>query len=108
METDNSNNSGNERHLVAQPQPHDSGPESSDADGDVDDEACYDNWLKAFSNQWLHNQLTHQVSLAAGNSFWILAMKYIPKLMEMKENEGVTRKIPQFLQVILSFMAIYN
>ena len=82
--------------------PGDSGPESSSGDGgdaSTDEENSYQYCFKALSNQWLHSQLTHHVSLAACNSFWNLAMQNIPKLMEMKKNERVTRKIPQFTQV---------
>ena len=79
--------------------PVDSGPESSSDDASTADDDSYQVWLKAFSNECLHSQLTHHVSLAATNSMWNLAFKYIPKLMELKEKEGITKRIPQFVQV---------
>lgn len=78
--------------------PGDSGPDSSSDDSAANDES-YQQWFKALSNEWLHSQLTHNVSLAASNSFWELAFKYLPKLMELKEEERISKKIPQFLQV---------
>ena len=83
---------------VEEPPPDDSDPNSSNNEAsDEDDSFQYS--FKAFSNQWLHTQLTHKVSLAASNSMWNLAMKNVQNLMELKERDGVSKKIPQFLQV---------
>lgn len=46
--------------------------------------------------QWLKLQLTHDVSLAATDAFWSLAMKCIPKLLHIRDVQGIKRKIPQF------------
>ena len=46
--------------------------------------------------QWLRLQLTHDVSLAATDAFWNLAMKSIPKLLHIRDVQGIKRKIPQF------------
>lgn len=64
-----------------------------------DDEISFDSIFNSFSKQWLHTQLTHHVSLAASNSFWKLSFQNVAKLLELKHNEQVTRKIPQFMQV---------
>ena len=55
--------------------------------------------FQSFSKQWLHAQLSHHVSLSATNSFWALSMKYVPKLIAMKEQENIKKKVPQFVQV---------
>lgn len=51
------------------------------------------------SNQWLQVQLTHKVSLTAANAFWKLSFKHLKEIFDLKEAEGVKRKIPQFQQV---------
>ena len=68
----------------------------------TDEEEEDDSFLtvfQAFSREWLQTQLTHQVSLSASNSFWVLAMKYIPGIHELKTAERIQHKIPQFMQV---------
>ena len=58
----------------------------------------FDSLFDSFSKQWLHTHLTHHVSLAASNTLWQLAFKYVSKIQELKQHEDVKRKIPQFLQ----------
>ena len=73
--------------------------EADDDDDDEDEENSFESLFLSFSNQWLHTQLTHHVSLAASNDFWKLSFKYVSKILEFKFNEGVKSKIPQFLQI---------
>ena len=79
--------------------PDDNDPDDS-GDNDVEqDENSFAEMLKSFSNEWLHVQLTHHVSLSATNAFWGLTLKHFQQLMDLKEAEGIKRKIPQFGQV---------
>ena len=55
--------------------------------------------FKSFSNQWLHAKLTHHVSLTAANAFWKLSFQYVGRLLQMKIDQNIKRKIPQFPQV---------
>ena len=48
---------------------------------------------------WLHTQVTHHVSLAATKAFWKLSFQHVAKLYELKADQGISRKIPQFPQV---------
>lgn len=57
----------------------------------------YSNLLQKFSEKWLLVQLTHQVSGAAANSFWKLSMETLPKLLEARSNEEVTKHVPGFI-----------
>ena len=46
----------------------------------------------------MHAQLTHHVSISAANHFWSLAFKYVGHLLQLKSNENINKKIPQFIQ----------
>lgn len=78
--------------------PDDTDPTDS-GDSDDDKEGCFEDMFAALSKQWLNVHLTHHVSLAATSSFWRLSLKYFHKMLEMKKDEGIERKIPQYLQV---------
>ena len=71
--------------------PADSEPEESDD--------SYNDIFRAFSNAWLETQLTHHVSLTAANKFWSLSQNYMPKLLDLRKTEHITRKVPQFPQI---------
>ena len=73
--------------------------DESDEDDDEDEDISFNSLFYSFSKQWLNAQLNHNVSLAASNSFWNLAFKYVSKLHELKETENIKRKIPQFMQI---------
>lgn len=72
---------------------------SSSSDGDDENEASFDSLFQSFSQKWLNTQLTHHVSLAAANAFWSMEFQYVSELHDLKVAEGISRKIPQFLQV---------
>lgn len=79
------------------------GSENDDGDGDEEEgneeEIDFESTFFSFSKEWLNTQLTHRVSLTASNCFWKLALKYIPKIHELKTAENIKKKIPQYLQV---------
>ena len=89
--------------IIPNPRPtSDDSPPSDPSDPEEEEEEgneSFKDLLEFFSRQWLQTQLTHKVSLAASNSFWLLAMQNIPRIMELKNIEGHKRKIPQFMQV---------
>ena len=58
----------------------------------------YSSVLSTLSKQWMHTQLTHRVSATAANSFWSIALHQIPKLLDAKGNQHITRKTPMFTQ----------
>ena len=93
-EIDSSIHSGE---LIPHPTPpsDDSGPDEEEEE----EEDNFRNLFETFSMKWTNTQVTHSVSLSAANSFWMTAMEFIPRLMELKRLEGVKHKIPQFLQV---------
>lgn len=47
---------------------------------------------------WLLTEIEHHVSKAASSSFWKVADKYFHSLYGAKEREGISRKVPQFMQ----------
>ena len=79
-------------------------PDSSDPEEDEQDvENDYVSFFNSFCKQWLHTQLTHHVSLAASNTFWKLSFENISKIFDLKRNENISRKIPQFYQIRKNF-----
>ena len=46
--------------------------------------------------EWLRIQLTHDVSIAATDAFWSLAIQWIGRLHRIRDIQGIKRKIPQF------------
>ena len=53
--------------------------------------------LDSFSEKWVQTQLTHRVSLSAASAFWSLSFKYVLDILQLKENEGVKKNVPQFV-----------
>ena len=49
--------------------------------------------------KWLSVHLTHNVSLSATYEFWKLGLAAFPLLMQFKEEENISRKTPQFVQL---------
>ena len=86
-ETDNSAISGD----YESPSPPSSPPPSPPREN-------YFSVLESLSKKWLSAQLTHHVSAAGANTFWDIAMDAIPKMVSIKDVEGVTRKTPRFTQ----------
>ena len=84
--------------VAAPTQSQDSDDNDPDPDHD-EEEQSFDSLFETFSEQWLQAQLTHHVSLAASNDFWKLSFKYVSEIIEMKRQENINKKIPQFLQI---------
>lgn len=77
-------------------------PSPSNGSGDdsnIEEEESFDSLFHSFSKKWMETQLTHHVSLSAANDFWKLSFKCIADIFDKKIAEGVSRKIPQYLQV---------
>ena len=72
--------------------PYDS---ESDFNNDIND-SNYADMLEDLSKSWLLIELQHNVSSAASDAFWKLAMNSFSHLMTTKEACKVTRKTPQF------------
>ena len=68
--------------------------------GDLNDTEDYFQALDSLSKLWLSIQLTHNVSLAAAYEFWKVALIRFPKLLQLKESEEITRKVPQFVHLL--------
>ena len=49
-------------------------------------------FLEEISKKWILAQMKHHVSAEAANSFWDLAMKYVPLSLQQRQ-----KKIPQFV-----------
>ena len=56
----------------------------------------YFDLLENVSKQWLTVQLCHDVSQAAADDFWAIAIEWMNRLHAVKETLGVKRKIPLF------------
>ena len=82
--------------------------DSSDSGSDIDSwegdeaeeepETEYDKLYRIITEKWQLIEVNHNVSKAATNEFWEVAVRLIPTLIEMKKNT-VTRKIPQFVHI---------
>ena len=59
----------------------------------------YFDMLDNLSKKWMSVHLTHNVSLTATYEFWKLAMKTIPKLMDVKKRQDIQRKTPQLVHL---------
>ena len=64
----------------------------------IGDEENYFTILSELSKQWLFAELHHNVSAEAVNSFWSVAMDFIPKLSEHKNRTNIEKKTPNFIQ----------
>ena len=67
-----------------------------EVDGNIDD---YYTILDALSNEWMNAELDHTISKVASNKMWQLAFKFLPKLLEAKRIQRITRKTPAFKQI---------
>ena len=47
---------------------------------------------------WLQTEIDHHISLAASNALWKVSDKFFHNMYEAKQREGISKKIPQFLQ----------
>ena len=61
-----------------------------------EEEEDYFTILENMSRQWILSEVDHTVSQSATNSFWDVAFSFIPKLLEAKKLQKVTRKVPKF------------
>ena len=61
-------------------------------------EDTYKDVLHSLSWKWLLAQLTHKVSAKAANTFWDIAMHFLPILLDLKKREGMLKKTPKFIQ----------
>ena len=52
-----------------------------------------EDYLETLSKQWMLAQMKHQASAEAANSFWDLAFKSIPNVLEQRN-----KKVPRFVQ----------
>ena len=59
----------------------------------------YEKQLHSLSKAWLNVELSHNISKIASNTLWDLALSFVQPLMDAKEQEGVTKKIPKFQQL---------
>lgn len=70
-------------------------PDSTDDDNHDD----YHTLLENLSKKWLLTQFTHNVSAAAANSYWQLAVNQLPGLSVAKERCGVEKHVPGFVHI---------
>ena len=61
-----------------------------------DENPGYYNLLHEMSEKWMSTQSNHKVSATATDAFWNIALKYWPKIVSAKKNEGITKKTPMF------------
>ena len=59
----------------------------------------YSSLLDSLSQKWMENELDHTISQTASDALWKLAFSFIPKIMESKHLQNVTRKIPGFKHI---------
>lgn len=58
-------------------------------------ESYHSIYLK-LTEAWILSELGHRMSLTASNEFWKIATEFFPRLIEAKQRESITKKIPQF------------
>ena len=63
---------------------------------DDDEEQDYHSILQALYEKWVVAEVDHTISQTASNDLWKIAFKFIPKLLDAKRNQQITRKIPSF------------
>ena len=60
----------------------------------------YNELLEGLAKKWQLTQLTHNVSVAAANSFWNLSLSLIPGVFNAKENSVPNNKqVPGFVHM---------
>lgn len=83
---------------------HESSGVEEDGEGethdDIEDEVLqeddYFSALDSLAEKWLLVELDHHVSKTAADSYWSLATKMVSKVLDLKKEQGVQRKTPQF------------
>ena len=74
----------------------------SDLDEDDDQEADdivqqdYASLLETLSEKWISAKMEHNISKVGTNALWKIGFNLIPKLLEAKNLERITKKTPQF------------
>ena len=66
-------------------------------DDTMETEVPYSDVLHEVSKKWLTIQLRHEFSQHAVNEFWSVAITDMKRLFEVKQQQRVSRKIPQFI-----------
>ena len=66
---------------------------------DAPEPTDYFEMLEDLAKKWLSIHLTHNVSLTATYEFWKLALKAMPKLMEVKKAQNIDRKTQQLVHL---------
>ena len=51
------------------------------------------------TEKWLTAELDHTVSKVASDCFWKIAQSFIPKIVEAKRVQNITKKVPQFTHI---------
>ena len=59
----------------------------------------YKDALENLAKKWLYVQLTNDVSAAATNSFWKLALSSFPQLLAAKEESNVNKNVPGYIHL---------
>ena len=77
---------------------HDSTHDDTDMEIENDTFESFKSVHENLVKDWISVEIDHHVSKAASNAFWIVADKFFHRLYEAKKREGITRKIPQFVQ----------
>ena len=75
---------------------------NNSSDDDNDEHANFESFKARHDKlvrDWTMTELNHHVSKAAANSFWQVADQHFHKLYEAKEREGISKKVPKFMQV---------
>ena len=62
-------------------------------------EESYEQLYSSLISDWMLLEIKHRISLTASNEMWKLANQLIPKLIDAKKKEKITRKIPQFRSI---------
>ena len=65
-------------------------------DVDDDEDQDYQSILDSLIEKWMLAEVDHTISKLASNKLWKLAFHFIPRLMQARSLENVTKKVPQF------------
>lgn len=95
-EHDNTDEDGDEEDEDDPDDDPDKDPVYPDDDPDEDNQQDYYSILDELSRKWMFTELDHTVSKCASNKFWKVAFNFIPKLIEAKVQQRISRKVPQF------------
>lgn len=74
-------------------------PDEYNSSSDNDDHIDYREILSKLSKQWLLTEISHRVSKEGSNKMWELANKYFATVYDIKKEQGIKKKIPQFQQI---------